>query len=294
MALFIINLNATVYATVNGEEVVDQDIAVLMRAMKGVTFEELPTDAKHKIVEQAIERKILTTEAIKSGIKEKQEYHDEIKRIKDEINKNGGETSETLKRIESDLALEMWMKKAYDSSKVDAEEVKDYHDKNADKFITPVLIKARQILLKNEQEAKDVIKDIESLSGQKLADKFAELASTKSIDPSAKQNSGELGWFSANQMVKPFADAAFALKKGEMTKIPVLTQFGFHVILVEDIKVSEKAKFDDVKAQIEGGLKMEKFRIKVSSKAKELRESANVIYSPNYNPKALQPSPIKW
>jgi peptidyl-prolyl cis-trans isomerase C len=277
MALFIINLNATVYATVNGEEVVDQDIAVLMRAMKGVTFEELPTDAKHKIVEQAIERKILTTEAIKSGIKEKQEYHDEIKRIKDEINKNGGETSETLNRIESDLALEMWMKKAYDSSKVDAEEVKDYHDKNADKFIYPILIKARHILLKNEQEAKDVIKDIESLSGQKLADKFAELATIKSAGIEG-QGGGELGWFSANQMVKPFADAAFALKKGEMTKIPVLTQFGFHVILVEDIKASEKAKFDDVKAQIEVGLKMEKFRIKVSSKAKELRESTNVIY----------------
>lgn len=256
-AVLGMSLNAAVFATVNGEDVTDQDIAVLMRAMQGAKFEDLPADAKQKIVEQAVERKLLTAEATKSGIEKDKEY------------------LEQLKRLKSDLSLEMWMKKVYDGAKVDAKEVKDYYDKNADKFMQPATVKARHVLVKSEEEAKDVIKQLDGLSGQKLTDKFIELATTKSTGPSG-QGGGDLGWFAANQMVKPFADAAFALKKGEITKVPVQTQFGFHVILVEDTKASEKATFDTVKAQIESGLKMEKFRLQVQDKAKTLRKNAKV------------------
>lgn len=256
-AVLGMSLQAASYATVNGEDVTDQDIAVLMRAMQGAKFEELPADAKQKIVEQAVERKLLTAEANKSGVEKDKEY------------------LEALKRIKGDLALEMWMKKIYDGVKVDAKDVKDYYDKNADKFMQPATVKARHVLVKSEEEAKEVIKALDGLSGQKLADKFVELATTKSTGPSG-QGGGDLGWFAANQMVKPFADAAFALKKGEITKTPVQTQFGFHVILVEDTKASEKATFDTVKAQIENGLKMEKFRVQVAEKAKNLRKNAKV------------------
>lgn len=256
-AVLGVSLNATVFATVNGEDVVDQDIAVLMRAMQGAKFEDLPADAKQKIVEQAVERKLLTAEANKSGVEKDKEYQ------------------EALKRIKGDLALEMWMKKIYDGVKVDAKDVKDYYDKNADKFMQPATVKAKHVLVKSDEEAKEVIKQMSGLSGQQLADKFAEVATAKSAGVSG-QGGGDLGWFAANQMVKPFADAAFALKKGEMTKTPVQTQFGFHVILVEDTKASEKAGFDLVKAQIENGLKMEKFRVQVSEKAKNLRSKAKV------------------
>lgn len=256
-AVLSVSLNATVFATVNGEDVVDADIQVLMRAMQGAKFEDLPADAKQKIVEQAVERKLLTSEASKSGIEKEKDY------------------LEALKKIKGDLALEVWMKKIYDGVKIDAKDVKDYYDKNADKFMQPSTVKAKHVLVKTEQEAKDVIKETESLSGQKLADKFAELATIKSAGV-AGQGGGDLGWFAANQMVKPFADAAFGLKKGEMTKVPVQTQFGFHVILVEDKKDAEKASFDTVKAQIENGLKMEKFRVLVADKAKGLRSKAKV------------------
>jgi parvulin-like peptidyl-prolyl isomerase len=256
-AVLGVSLNATVYATVNGENVTEQDIAVMMRAMQGAKFESLPADAQQKIVEQAVERKLLTTEAVKSGIEKDKDY------------------AEALKRIKSDLALEMWMKKIFDGIKVSANEVKDYYDKNADKFMQPATVKARHVLVKTEEEAKDVIKQLDGLSGQKLTDKFIELATTKSTGPSG-QGGGDLGWFAANQMVKPFADAAFALKKGEITKTPVQTQFGYHVILVEDTKAAEKASFDTVKHQIENGLKMDKFRVQVAEKAKKLRQNAKV------------------
>ena len=257
-AVLGMSLNAASYATVNNEEVTEQDIAVIMRAMQGAKFEELPADAKQKIVEQAIKRKLLMAEAMKSNIEKEKDFQ------------------EALKRIKGDLALEMWMTKIFNGIKVDNKEVKDYYDKNSDKFMQPAMVQARHVLVKTEEEAKDIIKQLDGLSGQKLADKVAELATNKSIDPSAKQNGGDLGWFAANQMVKPFSDAAFALKKGEVTKTAVQTQFGYHVILVQDTKNAEKATFEQMKPQIEQAIKMDQFRMKVADKARTLRQNAKV------------------
>jgi len=108
-------------------------------------------------------------------------------------------------------------------------------------------LKARHILLKKEDEAKAVITELD-----KGAD-FATLASEKSTGPSAKSG-GDLGWFSTDQMVKPFSDAANKLEKGSYSKTPVKTQFGWHVILLEDSRLVNPPKFDEVKAQIRVGL----------------------------------------
>lgn len=256
-AVLGVSLNATVYATVNDEDVNEQDIAVLMRSMQGAKYEDLPEDAKKAIVDQAIERKLLVGEALKSGVDKDKEY------------------AEAMKRIKADLTLELWMKKIYDGIKIDNKEAQDFYNSNSDKFMQPATVKARHVLVKTEDEAKAVIKELNGLSGDKLTEKFIELANTKSTGPSG-QGGGELGWFAANQMVQPFSDAAFALKKGEMTKTPVQTQFGYHVILVEDTKAAEKATFETVKPQIENGLKMEKFRTQVAEKAKNLRKNAKV------------------
>ncbi|MCW5770881.1 MAG: peptidylprolyl isomerase, partial [Rhodospirillaceae bacterium] len=105
-------------------------------------------------------------------------------------------------------------------------------------------IRASHILVKTEQEAKDIIVQLE-----KGAD-FAKLAKEKSIDPSKERNSGDLGFFTKDQMVKEFADAAFAMKKGETTKAPVKTQFGWHVIRVTDRRTKDAPKFDEVKDQL--------------------------------------------
>lgn len=103
--------------------------------------------------------------------------------------------------------------------------------------------KARHILVKTEDEAKDVIAQLD-----KGAD-FAKLAKEKSIGPSGK-NGGDLGWFSPDNMVKPFADAAAALKVGSYSKTPVHTQFGWHVIKLEDTRPISPPSFDDLKSQL--------------------------------------------
>ena len=252
-----VSLNATVYATVNGHDITDQDIKVLLRTMPGARFEQLPPATQKKVVQQAVERYLLSQKAIKSGIENEQEF------------KNA------LAKIKSDLALELWMKKEYNSVKIDEKSIKNYFDKNAQKFVKPSRAKARHILLKTEKDAKDVISQLKGLKGDALTKKFIELAKTKSTGPSGKDG-GELGWFSKRQMVKPFSDATFALNKGEITKTPVKTQFGYHVILLENKEVGKKATLAEVKPQIENALKMEVFRKKVTGIAKGLKKGAKI------------------
>jgi peptidyl-prolyl cis-trans isomerase C len=102
---------------------------------------------------------------------------------------------------------------------------------------------ARHILLDNEEAAVDVIKQLDAGAD------FSELAKEKSTGPSGPSG-GKLGWFGANQMVKPFSDAAAALEKGTYTKEPVQTQFGWHVIILDDTRESTPPTFEDVKERL--------------------------------------------
>jgi peptidyl-prolyl cis-trans isomerase C len=94
-------------------------------------------------------------------------------------------------------------------------------------------VHARHILLDSEADARAVIDEL-----GKGAD-FTELAKGRSKDPSAQQNGGDLGYFQKEAMVPEFADAAFAMQKGEVSSDPVKSQFGWHVILVEDRRARE-------------------------------------------------------
>jgi peptidyl-prolyl cis-trans isomerase C len=102
---------------------------------------------------------------------------------------------------------------------------------------------ARHILVDDEETANEVIKLLDSGSD------FSELAKEKSTGPSGPSG-GELGWFGADQMVKPFSDATASLEKGAYTKTPVQTQFGWHVIILDDVRESSPPPFDDVKDRI--------------------------------------------
>ncbi|MBB1093765.1 peptidylprolyl isomerase [Rhodopseudomonas palustris] len=125
--------------------------------------------------------------------------------------------------------------------------------------------KARHILVDTEEKAKKLIKQLEK------GKNFEELANEKSLGPTAEKG-GDLGWFDLRQMVKPFADAVTQLKPGAYTIKPVQTQFGWHVILLEDTRMAEPPKFEDAKAQIEASVR----RQKVVEKLGELRKAAQV------------------
>ena len=136
-------------------------------------------------------------------------------------------------------------------------------------------VDARHILVKTEAEAKQIIAQLERGTD------FGKLAKEKSIDPAGKESGGDLGWFTKDQMVPEFADAAFALKPGQFTKAPIKTRFGWHVIKLVDRRSAAPPAFDDVKRQlvmrIQGDV--------IGAEVKELRSHAKVeIIGPDGKP----------
>jgi len=103
--------------------------------------------------------------------------------------------------------------------------------------------KARHILVDKEDDAKAIIAEL-----NKGGD-FAKLAKDKSKDPGSKDNGGDLDWGPGARYVKPFSDALAALKKGETTKVPVKTDFGYHVIRLDDVRPLKVPAFDELKEQ---------------------------------------------
>jgi peptidyl-prolyl cis-trans isomerase C len=127
----------------------------------------------------------------------------------------------------------------------DAEMKKEYEARKGE--LGGKELKARHILVADEKSAKDIIKKL-----NKGGD-FAELAGKHSSGPSAV-NGGDLGWFKTDQMVKEFSVAAGKLEKGSYTKSPVKTQFGWHIILLEDSRTVAAPSYNAVKEQIRVGL----------------------------------------
>ena len=125
--------------------------------------------------------------------------------------------------------------------------------------------KARHILVKEQAEAEAIVELLDKGSD------FSELAKEKSTGPSGASG-GELGWFTEGQMVKPFSEAAAKLEKGQYTKVPVQTQFGWHVIILDDSRESTPIPYDDVKDRI----KMLLVNQKLQQHVEAMRSAANI------------------
>ena len=126
--------------------------------------------------------------------------------------------------------------------------------------------KARHILVEKEDEAKKLIADL------KKGQKFEDLAKKQSKDPGSGANGGDLDWATAASYVPEFAEAMVKLKKGELTQAPVKSQFGWHVIRVDDIREAQLPKLEEVKPQIAQQLQQQK----LAQFQEGLRKSAKV------------------
>jgi peptidyl-prolyl cis-trans isomerase C len=169
-----------------------------------------------------------------------------------------------LKRFEDRLIQEAYLNRA-----IKAAETEDQLKARYETFIKDKAgreeVHARHILVKTEAEAKSIIAEL-----NKGAD-FAELAKKDSVDPGASSG-GDLGYFGRDDMVKEFADAAFALPAGQYTKEPIKTQFGWHVIKVEDHRAKAPPSFEDARQEVSQLVA----RDVVEAKLKELRSGAKI------------------
>lgn len=260
--------SATVLATVNGDEITSEEVnKVLMEGTQG-RFDSLPADKQNelrqRIIEGMIAQELVYDDAQKTGVLDTKEYKQELDNL--------------VSRLKVQLAAKIWEQQQFDSIKIDPKEVKDYYDNNPDEFIDKEKIRARHILVKTKAEAEAIIKSMKSLTGDKLKNEFIAQAKAKSTGPSAAKG-GDLGYFPRGQMVPSFNDAAFAMKEGTISSVPVQTQFGYHVIYVEDKKQAKKLGFDEVKNFIEQRLKMDKFKAYMEKKMSDLRAKAKINYT---------------
>ncbi|EAK0847518.1 Major antigenic peptide PEB4 [Campylobacter lari] len=256
-----LSLNAAVVATLDGNNISDTEVNEFFAPMlRGAKIADLPAEQKKAIIDQYIVQQLVLKDAKAQKIENDPSYKEELERAKEAI------------------LVNIYQKKIFDSIKNNDTKAKKFYEANKDKFTKPAQVKAKHILVTSEKEAKDIIAQLSKLSGKALNDKFAQLAKEKSIDKGSSAQGGDLGWFAESTMVKPFADAAFSMKKGTISKTPVKSDFGYHIILKEDARAKSTMSYNEVKAGIESNIKMEEFKELMNKKAQELLQKAKVEY----------------
>lgn len=212
-----------------------------MEALKNLVPADQQDTIKPKVLDRIIDQIVMYNAAQKDGITKSADF------------------KQKMEDMERGVAATMLAEKVL-KEKITDKTVKAHYESIKDKFAQNK-VRARHILVEDTKTAEKLIKQLEAGAD------FAELAQANSTGPSAG-NGGDLGWFNAGEMVPEFSKAAFALKKGEFTKEPVKTQFGFHVIFVEDKKEGEVLPFDQVKEIVRQDLTKQSLEAFIEEKRK--------------------------
>ena len=213
-----------VLATVNGQPIHMSDLQVAAGNLPPQMQQLPPQQLFPLLVNQLIDRKALLVAAKAEGLQNNPQVASIMQEAADEKLENA-----YIEEKVTPMVTDADIQAAYKAN---------YAGKPG-----PEQVDARHILVKSQAQAEAIIAQLNHGAD------FAKLAEKYSIDPGAS-NGGELGWFTKDQMVPAFANAAFALKPGQYTKTPVQSQFGWHVILCEGRRQSPAQSFDNVKDQI--------------------------------------------
>jgi peptidyl-prolyl cis-trans isomerase C len=232
-------------AIVNGVAVSKDRVEALAQQVAR-SGRQITPEMQGQLKDEVIAREIFAQEAHNKGLDATEDFKNQIELTKQSI-----------------LIRELFTEYQKANPVTDAE-VKAEYDKfaatNAGKEY-----KARHILVEKEDQAKAIIAQI------KKGGKFEEIAKKSSKDPGSAAKGGDLDWAGASNYVAEFAEALTSLSKGKMTETPVKTQFGYHIIRLDDIRDAQLPKFDDVKAQVAQQLqqqKMSKYQEELRAKAK--------------------------
>ena len=185
------------------------------------------------------------------------------------------------KDVESQLLRQQLVKKEIlDKVNVNAGDVQTFYDKNKDKYVEEEQVRARHILIKvppevsPTDEAKLKGKADDALKRAKQGEDFAGLA-TELSDDGSKENGGDLGFFPRGRMVPAFEEVAFTLQPGQTSDV-VRTQFGYHIIKVEDRKTGRALAFDEAKSQVKDDLTQQQTYERYQQYMAGLRSKAKV------------------
>ncbi len=216
-------------AIINGEIITQQDYNdyVFARAQQSSTQTDSPK--RETIIQEIIQRQLIKQDAIKNGVDKEPEF------------------LQKLEAIRNSMLMALGMQKYLDKHPLDDATLRSEYDKKIAHIKVPEEYKVRHILLKTEDEAKAIIAEI----GKGKA--FGDLAKEKSLDIGSAKNNGDLGWITTQKVVPSFGVALDKLEKGSYTLSPIKSQFGWHIIQVDDIRIA-LPPFESVKAKIKSAL----------------------------------------
>ncbi len=227
---------------------------------------------KKTYLDRLIIKKLLLSEAAKSNIEKDKEFENRLAEIKEQ------------------LIIESLLKKKLTSgANISDEDLQKYYEANKEKFRKDREINTRHILLKSEEEAKQVRDKLQA------GEDFSDLAKKYSIDPNAKVTGGEVGFHPKGTLLPEYEAAAFKLAKVGQTSGIVKTQFGYHIIRLEGIKPPQYVPFAEVKDFIKQQLIQEKQKDVLDKYIEELKKSAKITINEellkDQTPAAAAPQP---
>ena len=294
-----------VVATVNGQTITATAVQGEMKGVMG-RFQEQgrkPSDAelvslRESIIEKMIKLELLHQESKKAGIsfssndidKELKGYKKgfpDDKAFAKALGQAGVTEAELRKQIGKNMAIQKFIDTNFKGKvQITEQEVKDFYSKNSEKFKQPELAHAFHILILAKESDPKVDKDrkreklVQVKKKLKEGGDFAVLAKQYSEDPGSKERGGDLGFFPKGQMVKPFDQAVFKMTPGEISDI-VETEFGYHLIKLEEKRSAQVVSFDEAKTKISAYLTQEKVTANIEAFLAEAKGKATIkVLSP--------------
>lgn len=243
-----------VLAKIGNREITTQDVQFFLRNVDPkVASQYSSPEGIKQLLAQLSEQELFYLDALEKGLDNETEFQKEVERVK------------------SNLLKQYSLSKFINSVTVNEVEMKKFYNENKESFIEPESVKASHILVKDEDTANKVISELEE------GKKFEDVATEYSICPS-KDKGGDLGFFSKGRMVPEFETAAFALDKGEITKTPVKSQFGYHIIKMTGKRDSMELTFNEAEEKVKSALINKKQQEEYYKLVNELKEKYEVKF----------------
>jgi peptidyl-prolyl cis-trans isomerase C len=231
---------------INGTTLTQQDYDQYLE-IRGKKTKTNVTPDKQTIIQEMIDRELLRQDALNKKLDQDAKFIEQLKQVRD------------------NLLMSTALQTHLEANKITDAVVRNFYNQRISQIQMPKEYKARHILVETEAEAKDIIAEIEK------GKSFGELAKAKSTDIGSAKNNGDLGWATKQKYVPAFGNAMVKLAKGEYTKTPVKSRFGWHILQVVDIRTQQPPAFNQVKEQIRNALQsqqMQQYSNQLRAKAK--------------------------
>ncbi|WP_019393770.1 foldase protein PrsA [Priestia filamentosa] len=258
-----------VVASVDGSDITKDDVYNLLADQNGAAA--VDTLITEKIIDKEAEK-----EDIKITAKQVNQELDDLKEQyggEDTFNQTLEASGVSLSSLKEDIKKNKEIEELLRPSiKITEKEMKEYFNENKDSFAQAAQVKASHILVDDEKTAKEIKEKLDK------GEDFATLAKKYSTDTATSESDGELGYFEEGTMTDEFDKKAFSMKKGEISD-PVKTDYGYHIIKVEDVKEAKQASYKDSKAQVKEAIFNEKLQTEYSTWLEKKKKEYDITNS---------------